>query len=144
MIALDRSLGLLGIAKEQEGGVDVVRGDLGCRGWRDGVFVCFSPLYRPCARPSFYRVSRRCPLGYLSWRHYPVPSILELVTRLLVLESRARCWSDSLTYECRKLANIQDFTISVAAIHHLSTPIRRRQAVQVSLFSPASHLPVPH
>lgn len=47
MIALDRSLGLLGIAKEQEGGVDVVRGDLGCRGWRDGVFVCFSPFHLP-------------------------------------------------------------------------------------------------
>jgi hypothetical protein len=46
MIALDRSLGLLGIAKSQEGGVDVVRGDLGCRGWRDGVFVCFL-LYSP-------------------------------------------------------------------------------------------------
>jgi hypothetical protein len=50
MIALDRSLGLLGIAKEQEGGVDVVRGDLGCRGWRDGVFVCFI-LYPPCFPP---------------------------------------------------------------------------------------------
>jgi len=50
MIALDRSLGLLGIAKGQEGGIDVVRGDLGCRGWRDGVFVrsslfLYSPLF---------------------------------------------------------------------------------------------------
>jgi hypothetical protein len=49
MIALDRSLGLLGIAKEQEGGMDIVRGDLGCRGWRGGVFVrsiLFSPFLR--------------------------------------------------------------------------------------------------
>jgi len=36
---MDRSLGLLGIAKEQDGAGDVVRGDLGGRGWRDGVFV---------------------------------------------------------------------------------------------------------
>jgi hypothetical protein len=50
MIALDRSLGLLGIAKSQEGGVDVVRGDLGCRGWRDGVFVSFF-LCPPCLSP---------------------------------------------------------------------------------------------
>ena len=48
MIALDRSLGLLGLAKQQEhegmgaGGMEVVRGDLGCRGWRDGVFVSLS------------------------------------------------------------------------------------------------------
>jgi hypothetical protein len=53
MIALDRSLGLLGIAKEQEGGVDVVRGDLGCRGWRDGVFVRFF-LSPPYLRPSIF------------------------------------------------------------------------------------------
>jgi hypothetical protein len=37
------------------------------------------------------------------------------------------------------IADIKDFTISVAAIHHLSTPIRRRQAVQVSLLSHQSH-----
>jgi hypothetical protein len=51
MIALDRSMGLLELAKAQPvfsdlggehggGGGEVVRGDLGCRGWRDGVFVC--------------------------------------------------------------------------------------------------------
>ncbi|WWC71210.1 uncharacterized protein I206_105163 [Kwoniella pini CBS 10737] len=65
MIALDRSSGLLEIARNENGG-ECVRGDLGFRGWRDGVF---------------------------------------------------------------------DFAISIAAIHHLSTPERRRQAVK-SLMRP--------
>jgi hypothetical protein len=39
MIGMDRSLGLLEAASGQEGGQDLVRGDLGGRGWRDGVFV---------------------------------------------------------------------------------------------------------
>lgn len=47
MIALDRSEGLLSIAKEQQqeggqkvaGGEECVRGDLGFEGWRAGVFV---------------------------------------------------------------------------------------------------------
>ncbi|WWC63692.1 uncharacterized protein I303_106297 [Kwoniella dejecticola CBS 10117] len=60
MIALDRSSGLLEIARNENGG-ECVRGDLGFRGWRDGVF---------------------------------------------------------------------DFAISIAAIHHLSTPERRRHAVK--------------
>ncbi|WVQ79784.1 hypothetical protein IAT38_001884 [Cryptococcus sp. DSM 104549] len=60
MIALDRSAGLLSVARE--GGGECVRGDLGFAGWRRGVF---------------------------------------------------------------------DFAISVAAIHHLSTPERRRHSVQV-------------
>jgi hypothetical protein len=38
MIALDRSRGLLGIARE-EGGGECVRGDLIGRPWREGVFV---------------------------------------------------------------------------------------------------------
>ncbi|KAK8854482.1 hypothetical protein IAR55_003220 [Kwoniella newhampshirensis] len=63
MIALDRSGGLLEIARKENGG-ECVRGDLGFDGWRRGVF---------------------------------------------------------------------DFAISVAAIHHLSTPLRRRQSVQVLL-----------
>ncbi|WWD19384.1 hypothetical protein CI109_103844 [Kwoniella shandongensis] len=63
MIALDRSSGLLEIARKENGG-ECVRGDLGFDGWRRGVF---------------------------------------------------------------------DFAISVAAIHHLSTPQRRRHSVQVLL-----------
>lgn len=55
MIALDRSLGLLSIAKQQEGDADCVRGDLGCRGWRDGVFVRSSSS--PFASLFFTRVS---------------------------------------------------------------------------------------
>lgn len=39
MIALDRSSGLLEIARRQPGAGDVVRGDLGATCWRDGVFV---------------------------------------------------------------------------------------------------------
>jgi hypothetical protein len=38
MIALDRSKGLLDIARE-EGGGECVRGDLVGRPWREGVFV---------------------------------------------------------------------------------------------------------
>lgn len=49
MIALDRSLGLLEHAKEQDGGLDIIRGDLGCRGWRDGVFV--SPFFASYSSP---------------------------------------------------------------------------------------------
>jgi hypothetical protein len=41
------------------------------------------------------------------------------------------------------VANKQDFTISVAAIHHLSTPVRRRQAVQVSLLSNSPYVRLP-
>ncbi|WVF67709.1 hypothetical protein IAT40_002468 [Kwoniella sp. CBS 6097] len=63
MIALDRSSGLLSIAKEENDG-ECVRGDLGFSGWREGVF---------------------------------------------------------------------DFAISVAAIHHLSTPERRQHSVQTLL-----------
>ncbi|KAK4690081.1 hypothetical protein P7C73_g60, partial [Tremellales sp. Uapishka_1] len=72
MIALDRSEGLLGVARTQgdvAGGSECVRGDLCHLGWRDGVF---------------------------------------------------------------------DFAISIAAIHHLSTPDRRRLSVQ-ALFAPLVH-----
>ena len=48
------------------------------------------------------------------------------------------------TIEYGRVANRQDFTISVAAIHHLSTPARRRQAVQVSLsLHLKTHQPTP-
>lgn len=72
-------------------------------------------------------------LGHPLRMYYLGPCRFELVMRLFGPEDRATCSSNSLTYECRKAADKQDFTISVAAIHHLSTPIRRRQAVQVSL-----------
>ncbi|WVW85209.1 hypothetical protein I302_107247 [Kwoniella bestiolae CBS 10118] len=68
MIALDRSSGLLEIARNENGG-ECVRADLGFNGWRRGVF---------------------------------------------------------------------DFAISIAAIHHLSTPERRRHAVK-SLIRPLKH-----
>ncbi|OCF41090.1 hypothetical protein I317_05101 [Kwoniella heveanensis CBS 569] len=69
MIALDRSSGLLSIARDENGG-ECVRGDLGFSGWRRGVF---------------------------------------------------------------------DFAISVAAIHHLSTPQRRSHSVQTLIRPLALH-----
>jgi len=78
MIALDRSLGLLGIAKTQEGGIDVVRGDLGCRGWRDGVFVRSSFFLYP---PSF-ALLRKCSQVIIP---NAVPSMTRELSRLVLV-----------------------------------------------------------
>jgi len=134
MIALDRSRGLLDIARGQVwqgtsgdksekvggdvkgGGAECIRGDLGARCWRNGVFVSQSCQFHP----SGYRCLRR--------RRFPVG-----------------CGFQHGFDRQVSLADTQDFVISVAAIHHLSTPLRRRQAVQVSVCVADSsiHIPTP-